>query len=187
MDGQIKIHGHRIEPGEIEAELNRHPQVKESVVLGRGFDKDEPRLVAWFVPSERPGPDQHELRNYLKQKLPLFMLPSAFVAIEAFPLTPNGKLDGRALPDPDRIRPQPHSEEVAPRRSVEMVLARIWADVLEIDEPRIHDNFFDLGGASLSALKVVTMAKAEGLELSPELIFEHQTIAALADSIERHV
>jgi amino acid adenylation domain-containing protein len=186
VDGQIKIHGYRIEPSEIEAELNRHPQVKESVVLARSFGADDTRLVAWFVPNERPGPGHQELRNHLKKKLPPFMLPAAFVSIEAFPLTLNGKLDARALPEADRVRPEPRSEAIAPRRPIEMALAKIWGAVLEMEEPGSHDNFFDLGGASFSALRVVSMAKGEGLDITPELIFTHQTIATLADAIERH-
>src|SRR5208282_2172652 len=184
VDGQIKMHGFRIEPSEIEAVLNCHPQVRGSVVLARSLGADDTHLVAWFVPNEQPGPGHQELRNYLKKKLPPAMLPSAFVSMEAFPLTANGKLDLRALTETNLIRPEPRSELIAPRRPIEKVLAKIWAATLEIKEPSIHDNFFDLGGASFSVLRVVNIAKSEGLDISPELIFEHQTIATLADALE---
>ena len=185
VDSQIKIHGFRIEPSEVEAVLNRHPAVRESVVLARSLGADDRRLVAWFVPDQQPGPAHLELRSYLQKKLPPSMLPAAFVSVEAFPLTPNGKLDLQALPEVDLTRPEPRPELVAARRPIEMILVKIWSAILEIEEPSIHDNFFDLGGASFSALRVVNMAKSEGLDISAEMIFEHQTIATLADALER--
>ncbi len=181
IDHQVKIRGFRIELGEIEVVLAQHPAVKEVVVLAREDTPGNKRLVAYLVPS--PGvadPPVEELRAYLKEKLPHYMIPAAFVFLEALPLMPNGKINRRALPAPDLTRPQLETTFVAPRNHAEEVLAKIWTQVLGIDKVGIHDNFFDLGGASIQSLQIITQAGEDGLQLTPELLFEHQTIAELA-------
>src|SRR3989440_8061723 len=181
IDHQVKIRGFRIELGEIEVVLAQHPAIKEVVVLAREDTPGNKRLVAYLVPS--PGTANvpvEELRAYLKEKLPHYMIPAAFVSLEALPLMPNGKVNRRALPAPDLTRPQLETAFVAPRNHAEEVLARIWTQVLGIDKVGIHDNFFDLGGASIQSLQIITQAGEAGLQLTPELLFEHQTIAELA-------
>ncbi len=182
-DYQVKIRGFRIELGEIEAVLAEHPSVKEVVVTAREDTPGEKRLVAYLVlePSlQEKSLFVEELRNYLKQKLPHYMIPAAFVYLDALPLTPNGKVDRKALPAPDMARPNLEKAYVAPRTPVEELLAGIFAQVLGIDKVGIHDNYFDLGGASIQSLQVVAKANEAGLHLTPEMLFEHQTIAELA-------
>ncbi|MBE3560030.1 MAG: amino acid adenylation domain-containing protein [Ktedonobacteraceae bacterium] len=182
IDHQVKIRGVRIELGEIETVLAQHPAIKEVVVTARD-DTPGKRLVAYLVPNpaysgQRPGVE--ELRAYLKERLPQDMLPAAFVFLEALPISPNGKVDRSALPAPDTARPELEAAFVAPRTPLEEQLARIWAEVLGIDRVGIHDNFFDLGGASIQSLQVIAKAEEAGIHLAPEQIFEHQTIAELA-------
>jgi hypothetical protein len=145
--------------------LAQHPAIRESVVLAREDSPEDPavsrgtdkRLVAYVV--ARPDTSTNELRSFLKQKLPEFMLPSAFVCLDSLPLTPNGKVDRRALPVPDQSRPELESLFVAARTAVEDVLAQIWKDVLKLDKVGIHDNFFELGGHSLLATQVVSRVR----------------------------
>src|SRR5262249_15156578 len=145
--------GFRIELGEIEATLLRHPGVRQAVVLAREEEAGERRLVAYVVGRGAVVPEASELRHHLKQSLPEYMVPSAFVALERLPLTPNRKVDSRALPAPEgRLEAAAY---VAPRTPTEQVLGSIWADVLRLDRVGIHDNFFDLGGHSLLAVRVI--------------------------------
>ena len=189
LDDQVKVRGFRIELGEIAAVLAQHPAVQATVVVAR--DKGSPapaidkRLVAYFVSGRKPEPTVSELRHYLKQKLPDYMVPSAFVSLSALPLTPNGKIDRQALPAPGPVRPELASSYVAPRDSIEEKLAEIWARVLGIDRVGVHDNFFDLGGASIQSLRVAAQARAAALPITPELLFEYQTIAELAAASQR--
>ncbi|MCA1681986.1 MAG: non-ribosomal peptide synthetase, partial [Actinobacteria bacterium] len=154
VDEQVKIRGFRIEPGEIEAALLSHPQVAEAVVVARD-DGGHPRLVAYLVPAAAQGlaggltpVGTAELRSWLKQSLPDYMVPSAFVELDALPLNSSGKLDRRALPTPDGS-PRPDSEYVAPRTPTEQALADIWAQVLAVTQVGVEDNFFELGGDSI--------------------------------------
>ena len=157
-DQQLKIRGFRIELGEIEATLSRHPAVRQSVVAASGGIGGEPaavpgagrRLVAYVVPKEMPWPGVSELRGFLKERLPEYMLPSAFVLLDGLPLTPAGKVDRGALPAPDQLRPELEKGFVAPRTPIEAKLAEIWASVLRLEQVGIHDDFFELGGHSLS-------------------------------------
>jgi len=181
IDHQVKIRGFRIELGEIEVVLAQHPAIKEVVVVAREDVPGNKRLVAYLVLSrEETDLPVEELRNFLKEQLPHYMIPAAFVFLEALPLMPNGKVNRKALPAPDMTRPQLEAAFVAPRNQVEEALARIWTQVLGIDKVGIHDNFFDLGGASIQGLQIITQANEAGLQLTPELLFEHQTIAELA-------
>jgi amino acid adenylation domain-containing protein len=180
IDNQVKIRGFRIELGEIEATLNQHPEVAEVAVIARDDGAGEERLVAYLVPSGEP-PSTSELRGFLKTKLPDYMVPAVFVTLESLPLTPSGKLDRRALPEPDHLRPELEQEFVAPRTERERILAEIWADVLGVEQVGIYDNFFDLGGDSIRAIQVLSAYATRGQRVALEQLFLHQTINELAE------
>jgi alpha-ketoglutarate-dependent taurine dioxygenase/acyl carrier protein len=184
-DNQVKIRGFRIELGEIEAELSQHPNVGEIALLVREDEPGNKYLVAYIVPRDNVIPIVSELRSSLKQKLPDYMVPSAFVMLDALPLTPNGKVDRRALPAPDRTRLVSKQTFASPRTPIEEVLAGIWAQVLGCEPVDIHDNFFDLGGHSLLATQVISRVRsAFQVELPLRCLFESPTVAELAESIE---
>jgi len=183
-DRQVKLRGFRIELGEIEAVLGQHAGVQDSIVLAREDTPGDTRLVAYVVPRGEQ-PSIPEMRRFLKEKLPEYMIPSAFVFLAALPLTPNGKLDRRALPPPEQTRPDLHDAFVAPRTAIEAALANIWTDVLDVENAGIHDDFFELGGHSLMATQVVSRLRTVfGVELALRSLFERPTIAALAPVIE---
>ncbi len=179
-DQQVKLHGFRIELGEIEAVLRQHPLVREAVVLMREEVPGNQRLVAYVVPQQPMSFAVGELRHYFQARLPDYMVPAAFVLLEALPLTPNGKLDRRALPAPESNRLTLDNTYVSPQTPVETALATIWAQVLRVEQVGIHDNFFELGGDSILSIQVVARATAAGLPLTPRHLFQHQTIARLA-------
>jgi amino acid adenylation domain-containing protein/non-ribosomal peptide synthase protein (TIGR01720 family) len=179
-DFQVKIRGYRIELGEIETVLSRHEDVKECVVVARGGDGGAKRLVAYIVPPAGHRIIVSTLRDHLRATLPDYMVPAHFVSLEAFPLTANKKVDRARLPDPGGHRPELATDLVAPRTQREAALARIWEDFLGLERVGIHDNFFDLGGDSLLALRCVMRANGSGMSLTPNSIFRHQTIAELA-------
>ncbi|RAM53131.1 MAG: non-ribosomal peptide synthetase [Hapalosiphonaceae cyanobacterium JJU2] len=185
IDNQVKIRGFRIELGEIEAILSQHPGVRENVVVAREDIPGEQRLVAYFVPQLEQTLTTNELRIFLKEKLPQYMLPSAFVRLEFLPLTPNGKVDRKALPVPDADNTQLAVTFVAPRTPVEKVLADIWANVLRLEQVGVLDNFFDLGGHSLTTIQVISQVN-ETLQIKLPLrhLFTAPTIAELAQTIE---
>jgi len=183
MDDQIKVRGHRVEPGEVEASLREHPAVRAAVVVAREDIPGEKCLVAYLVP-EKPAPGVSELRTFLHQRLPDFMVPSAFVVLEELPLSPSGKVDRRLLPRPVGETPEVAEAFVAPRGPIEELLAGIWATVLRIDRVGVHDNFFELGGHSLLATQVISRILATlGVELPLRAIFEAPTVARLADHV----
>jgi acyl carrier protein len=185
IDDQVKIRGYRIELGEIESVLVQHPSVGQSVVAVREDSPGDKRLVAYIVALQNPSPPIGEFREYLRQKLPEYMIPSAFVFLEFLPLTPNGKVDRKALPVPDQSRPELQASYQAPRTPVEELLAEIWTEVLRAERIGIHDNFFDLGGHSLLATQVVSrMRRALQLEIPLRALFETPTVAGLAKRIE---
>jgi acyl carrier protein len=186
LDHQVKIRGYRVELGEIETTLSQHPEVRDAVAMVREDTPTGRRLVAYVVPVQaESGPTTSELRRYLKQKLPDHMVPSAFVSLEALPLMPNGKVDRRALPVPDTLRPDLGEASVAPRTPVEKVLAGIWAEVLALEQIGIHDDFFDLGGHSLLATQVVSRVRQSfQVELPLRRLFETPTVADLATRVE---
>ena len=179
-DDQFKLHGFRIEPGEIEAALRLHPAVRDARVLPRDIGGAGRRLIAYFVPRSGEAPDSPELRRYLAGKLPEYMVPAAFVRMPRFPLTANGKIDRAALPLPDLARPDGADPMVPPRTGAETTLWRVWADVLRMDRFGVDDNFFELGGDSILAIQIISRAAREGLRLTPRQLFEHQTVAELA-------
>jgi acyl-coenzyme A synthetase/AMP-(fatty) acid ligase/acyl carrier protein len=183
VDNQVKLRGHRVEPGEVEAVLGEHPAVRAAAVIAREDAPGEKRLVAYLVP-EDPAPTMSELRRFLKERLPDFMVPAGFVLLESLPISPNGKLDRRALPAPDAGASGPEDDYVAPRTPVEELLATIWATVLRVDRVGVHSNFFELGGHSLMATQVISrIAASLGVELPLRAIFEAPTVAELAARI----
>ena len=181
VDQQVKIRGFRVELGEIEAALREHAAVVQCAVIVREDNADEKRIVAYVVPQGTDSVPVDELRECLKQKLPDYMLPTAFITIPEIPLTQNGKLDVKALPEPGSERPEMEREYVAARTAVEEQLAQIWSRMLKIDQVGIHDNFFELGGHSLLATQVISQVReAFMVELSPRRLFEEPTIERLA-------
>ncbi|UCE20078.1 MAG: amino acid adenylation domain-containing protein [Gemmatimonadota bacterium] len=185
MDHQVKLRGFRIELGEIEAVLNQHSGVKEAVVLAREGWAQEKRLVAYVVPNQTGALLSSELRGFLKQKLPEYMVPSVFVTLEALPLTSSGKVDRGALPVPGQRRPELEVTFAPPRTSVEEMLRGIWTEVLGLEQVGIRDNFFELGGHSLLAVKLVSrMSLALNREISVRFLFQHPTIADCSEAIE---
>jgi amino acid adenylation domain-containing protein/non-ribosomal peptide synthase protein (TIGR01720 family) len=178
-DFQLKVRGFRIEPGEVEAALARHPAVRESVVTSASLAGTDRQLVAYVVAGGEPMPTvlAEELRAFLRALLPEHMVPAVFVLLPALPLTPNGKVDRAALPAPT-LAAAPGA--TPPRDAREELLAAIWREVLGRDRVGVHDNFFQLGGDSILSIQVVTRARRAGLLVTPQQLFEHQTIAALA-------
>jgi amino acid adenylation domain-containing protein len=184
LDHQVKLRGFRIELGEIESMLSQHPGVSATVVMVREDEPGDRRLVAYIVSNPDSIPNANELRNFLKSKLPDYMVPSAYVFLDALPLTPNGKVDRKALPTPDRNRSELEDRYVAPRNSTEELVAQIWSDVLKVERIGIHDNFFDLGGHSLLATQVISRVRsAFKIELPLRSLFETLTLAGLAESV----
>jgi amino acid adenylation domain-containing protein/non-ribosomal peptide synthase protein (TIGR01720 family) len=177
LDQQVKIRGFRIEPGEIEALLVQHPTVQAAVVVARS-DDDHKQLVAYVSASELPelAPT---LRQFLANHLPDYMIPSLFVPMETFSLTPNGKVDRQALPAPPAIPDRPLIL-IHPRTSIEATLSEIWSAVLRLPNVSIEDNFFTSGGDSILAIQMVSRAHQAGFRITPKQIFQHQTIAELA-------
>ncbi|MFC9653992.1 amino acid adenylation domain-containing protein, partial [Streptomyces sp. NPDC056937] len=177
-DGQVKVRGFRIELGEIESVLSRHASVGRVSVIVREDRPGAKRLVAYVVPSSGEL-DVTGVREHAAALLPEYMVPAAFVVLDALPLTTNGKVDQRALPAPDLSM---EGEYVAPRTEAERVLCAVWADVLGVERIGVHDNFFSLGGDSISSLQVVSRARRAGLDLTSRDVFLRQNIADLAAS-----
>ena len=189
LDHQVKIRGFRIEPGEIEAVLDQHPAVRETIVLAREDLPGDTRLVAYVVPAAAQAPTSSDLRRFLQEKLPAYMVPAAFVWLDTLPLTPNGKVDRRALPLPDRPRLGLGGTFVAPSTPLEMRIAEVWQEVLGVDRVGVYDNFFDLGGHSLLSMRVMArLEKQLGLRMNPrELIQQNlgQFAAVCASRLAR--
>ena len=183
IDNQVKIRGFRIELGEIEAVLNQHPRVQTSCVIVREDTPGDKYLVAYVVPHEQKTPTNQELRQFLSNNLPLYMVPQAFMMLESLPLTPNRKVDRRALPAPD-LYSNRTDKFVAPRTPTEEMLAQIWAQVLKVEQVGIYDNFFTLGGHSLLATQVVSRIRnIFKVELPLRTLFAAATVGELARSI----
>jgi non-ribosomal peptide synthase protein (TIGR01720 family) len=180
LDHQVKIRGFRIELGEIEVVLGQHPAVQEVVVVARTDTPETARLVAYVVPVPGEPPSSLQVRQFLQTRLPDYMLPAVIVFMAALPLTPSGKLDRRALPVPEPIRPELESTFVEPHTPEQKTLATIWSEILGLDRVGIHDNFFNLGGESLLGIRMIIRAKQEGLQFTPRQLFQHPTIAQLA-------
>ncbi|MBG1264975.1 non-ribosomal peptide synthetase, partial [Nostoc sp. WHI] len=183
IDNQVKIRGFRIELGEIEAVLSQNVDVRACCVIAREDIPGEKRLVAYVVPQTEVIPTVSVLRQFLKAKLPDYIVPNAFVILEALPITPNGKVDRRALPAPDLYSEQ-EDKFVAPRNPTEETLALIWSQVLRLEQVGIHDDFFELGGHSLLATQVISRLQAAfGTSLPLRYIFESPTVAQLSEVI----
>ncbi len=183
-DHQVKIRGYRIEPGEIETALGRHPAVRECVVAAREDVPGQKRLVAYVVAHPGQTLAFAEMRRFLQQKLPDYMIPVACVALDALPLTPSGKINRLGLPAPDFERPELDGEYVAPTNQIEKQIAEIWQEVLGINRVGIRDDFFELGGHSLLAAKVISrMREVFRVELVIASLFEAPTVATLAGAI----
>lgn len=182
VDNQVKVRGFRIELGEIEAQLRSDSRVKDAVVVVREAADGTKQLAAYVAaPADL---DLDAVRSCLAVHLPDYMIPSTITVLEALPLTANGKIDRAALPDPEQGRAQPNDSYVAPRNEVETTLAQIWREVLHLDRVGIHDNFFTIGGDSILCLQVVARAHRTALKVSPKLVFQHNTVAAIAAALE---
>ncbi|MEQ8464529.1 non-ribosomal peptide synthase/polyketide synthase [Coleofasciculus sp. E1-EBD-02] len=182
IDNQVKIRGFRVELAEIEATLSQLPEVREAVVLAREDQSNDKRLVAYVVGQTETPLTSNEFRQFLKAKLPDYMIPSAFVLLENIPLTPNGKVDRRALKAPDVSSLQ--DQYVAPRTPTEATLTQIWSQVLKVEPVGINDNFFDLGGHSLLATQIISrIQEALSISLPLRSLFESPTIAQLSEEI----
>ncbi|MBG1270226.1 non-ribosomal peptide synthetase [Nostoc sp. WHI] len=182
IDHQVKIRGFRVELGEIEAVLSRHPAIYNSVVVAHEDESGNQHLIGYVVPNSKLEiPKSSNLRDFLKQKLPDYMVPAVFVMLKTLPITSNGKVDRKALPAPEQVRPELEATFVPPRTEVEQMVAVIWSEVLGLEKIGIHDNFFDLGGHSLLLTQVTSrLYNAFGLELSLRQMLATPTIAELA-------
>ncbi|HET6978705.1 MAG TPA: amino acid adenylation domain-containing protein [Pyrinomonadaceae bacterium] len=181
FDNQVKVRGFRIELGEIETVLSRHADIKEVAVEMRGEVSEEKRLVAYVVSNREAELSTEELRDYLSEKLPDYMVPNNFVMLERMPLTNNGKVDRKALPEPDSLRPELAEGYVAPRTHVEHQLSVSWTKVLGIERVGVNDNFFELGGHSLLATQLVSTVREKfQIELPLHVIFNSPTIGEMA-------
>jgi amino acid adenylation domain-containing protein len=185
VDHQVKIRGFRIELGEIEAVLARHPAVRQVVVIDEADPSGERRLTAYLVAAECGGCPADELRAHLRRQLPDYMTPSLMVWLDQMPLTPNGKIDRRALPEAKRVMAESAGAYVAPRTRLEESLTEIWREALGLEQVGIEDNFFEVGGHSLLATQVISRVRAAcGVEVSLRRLFEAPRVSALAEEIE---
>jgi amino acid adenylation domain-containing protein len=179
-DGQVKVRGFRVEVGEIEAALAGHAGVRAAVVVARGAEGGGDKRLVAYVTAAGGELGAGELREYLKGRLPEYMMPSAFVVLEELPLNANGKVDRRALPEPEEARSQVEQAYAAPSTEGERVLAEIWEEVLGLRQVGVEDNFFELGGDSMRSIQVRAKAQNRGLDFSVQEMFEHQTVRELA-------
>jgi amino acid adenylation domain-containing protein/FkbM family methyltransferase len=183
-DQQVKLRGFRIEPGEIEVVLCRDPSVRSAAVLAREVIPGDRTLVAYVTATPAHTPTAQSLRRFLKENLPDFMIPSAFIFLDSMPLTPSGKLDRKALPLPDQGRPDLENNFVAPRTPIEKRLAHVWSEILRVAPIGINDNFFDLGGHSLLATQVISRVRVVfHQEIALRALFDAPTIGEMAGAI----
>ncbi|MDJ0615616.1 MAG: amino acid adenylation domain-containing protein [Calothrix sp. MO_192.B10] len=184
LDNQVKVRGFRIELGEIEVTLAQHPDLRQTAVILREDQPGDKRLVAYVCPNEGPIPTSGQLRRFLWEKLPDYMVPGTFVTLEALPLTPSGKVDRRALPAPDASSLIRETSFVAPRDAVELQLAQIWSEILGVSPIGVDDNLIELGGHSLLATKIMGLVRDRfGVELPLNCLFECPTVAELAKEV----
>jgi amino acid adenylation domain-containing protein/non-ribosomal peptide synthase protein (TIGR01720 family) len=186
IDHQVKIHGFRIELGEIEAALTKSPAIRETAVLALESQAGNKRLVAYVVPKQDTTPTTRDLRDFLQEKLPEYMMPSAIVQLKALPLTPNGKVDRQALPDPETTRCDGEGTFVEPRTPAEKILAEIWTHFLKLDQVDVRENFFELGGDSILSMQIIAKARQAGLQLTSRQLFEYPTIGELAAVVDNY-
>jgi amino acid adenylation domain-containing protein len=186
-DFRVKIRGYGVEIAEVEKFLRDHPAISGAVVVARPNEFGEARLIAYFTSNDRPGPGTSELRIFLKQTLPEYMIPSSFVLLETLPLTASGKVDRQSLPGPDSSRPELDTPYVEPETAVEKELAKMWAEVLGVEQIGIHDNFLDLGGHSLMATQIISrVINRFRVELPVKSLLEAPTVAEMAAVIAEH-
>ncbi|MGW1374181.1 amino acid adenylation domain-containing protein [Streptomyces sp. NPDC002446] len=186
LDHQVKLRGFRIELGEIEAALTDHALVREAVVVARELQAGDVRLVAYVTPRGEGAPGSGELIGHLKERLPDYMVPAAFEVLDSLPLSPSGKVDRKALPEPASIRPQLATRYVAPGEGLQTTLAALWRKLLGVDRVGLHDNFFDLGGHSLLMAELRTQLTRETEhQVSMVELFQHPTVASLAAFLTR--
>src|SRR5258706_4773885 len=182
QDSQVKIRGQRVELREIELVLAQHPALQEVLVVANKDSHSGNRLVAYFVPGASPSPSVGDLHNFVRNRLPLYMTPSAYVFLDAFPRNSSGKVDHAALPAPDGTRPEVGTVYVAPRNAVEERLAAMWRELLDVDQIGVFDNFFDVGGHSMLAIQLLTRARSVfSRDIANRMFFANPTIARLAD------
>jgi acyl carrier protein len=186
-DQQIKLRGFRIEPGEIEANLTAHPLVRDAAIGVHGESSETQHLIAYIVRSEGSGSLTDELRSFLRSRVPEYMVPGAFVELDRLPLLPSGKLDRMALPTPSLDSLVERRIIVDARTEIEAKLSSIWQEVLELDRVSIDDNFFDLGGHSLSGMRVLARMRRDfQIDIPIRSLFDKPTIAELALELEEH-
>jgi amino acid adenylation domain-containing protein len=187
IDHQVKVRGYRIELGEVESALLQHPLVKEAVVTAREDAQGDKRLVAYIVAEGDSSAVTASLRSFLATKLPEYLLPSVFVALEALPLSPNGKVDRKSLPPPDGLRREMEKPFVAPRTAVEEMLSKLWAEILGLEKVGIYDNFFELGGNSIKAAILINrLQEMLGEFIYVITLFESPTVAGLSDYLHQN-
>lgn len=187
-DDQIKVRGHRVEVAEIEAALLNLGYFKKAFVTLRDRGSDEKSLVAYAVPEKRPAPTSSSLRKALAAVLPDHMIPSLFIMLDTIPLTPTLKVDRRSLPELGNGRPEIDTPFIAPRTALERDIARIWGNILSLDQVGLHDNFFDLGGHSLAAFRIVSrVIQTFRVDLSPKALFDSPTVGEMAVVIETNL
>src|SRR5579883_897926 len=185
VDHQVKLRGYRVELGEIESVLLQHPAIQEAAVIVRQDEQTEPRLVAYLVSSQQTLPEFSEIRAYLHEQLPAYMVPAAFVALERLPLTTNGKLDRRALPAPEQGQVAHQGELIAPRTATEEQLVAIWSQLLGLEQVSVTDNFFVIGGHSLLAMRLAMQLRERfSIEFSLRNVFEASTLAGMARMVD---
>src|SRR5262249_2964472 len=184
LDEQVKIRGYRVEIAEVESTLQKLPSAREAVMVARAASGREKRLIAYVVPAKGCAPTASDFHRFLKERLPSYMVPAAFVLMDRMPLTPSGKVDRKSLPDPDAVRPMLRDGFAEPVNETERSLADIWKEVLKVDAVGRFDNFFELGGNSLQATQILSrVRRAFGLELPLSRLFSAPRIADLAAAI----
>ena len=185
-DHMVKVRGYRVEPGATEAALRGLEWVKDVVVTTQPLPSGDHQLVAYIIPREWPAPTVSKLRQALNSQLPDYLAPSAYVFLKLLPRLPNGKVNRRELPPPNLQRPDLDTAYVIPRTPLEQTLAEIWQEVLNLSQVGAQDHFFELGGNSLNATRVIARIRSRlGVEMGIQSLFEKPTIAGLAQEIER--
>lgn len=184
IDNQVKVHGFRIELGEIETALKQIGSVQESVVIVREDVPTKKYIVAYIIPKANQTPTPRDLHYFLKEKLPKYMVPTTFVMLQSFPLTPNGKINRKKLPKPEQTGFRASQGYVAPLTTIEKKLADLWKNILNLNQVGVYSNFFELGGDSIQAIQMVSQANQEGFKLSPHQIFRYPTIFELSKKID---
>ena len=185
LDEQVKVRGFRIELGEVEMALACHPAISECAVLAREDQPGDQRLVAYLIVRDESLPPVEQLRDFLSTTLPEYMIPSAFIQLEALPLTSNGKLDRRSLPAPDHTRPEMAAVYVAPRTTAEKRIATLWSSVLRVERVGVYDNFFDLGGHSLLAIQLISRVRSifQAEQLPLRTLFDTPTLEGMMQAL----